>query len=385
MGEDTNIPVQSNEPVETLKVISTSSTSDNITQALWGINTKRPSCFEEIDFLSWIDKKKLEELQQADLVLVYRDNDRYRAMSDALKDLVEQKYWWKVYCVLIPQGKEELNDNEMELLKNILNTCHCMTDDTIDKWTWISCPKFEDCGNYYENSKKFLWIIENLEMKFKEKWIDTVYVYMSSIDHTGEVMYTCFDHWSMCERENWSIYFDPISIRPWLNDEEIKEKIDNLKRFWKSRFPNLNVNFIENLHISYGWFNFSRYESEWIIFDYNGEYSPESAVQNIKAKHDPDFDINFYIWHGLTESNGYKYKWSVLIADRHAEPSIKQFQGEKILYEWNNFSPNKGIEKFLNEKDAQYVQNAGHALAESILLNPSFTLEDFNFKIEVEK
>lgn len=48
--------------------------------------------FEKINLLSWIDEEKLAELQKADLVLVYRDNNLYWDMSSSLENLVENKY-----------------------------------------------------------------------------------------------------------------------------------------------------------------------------------------------------------------------------------------------------------------------------------------------------
>lgn len=324
--------------------------------------------FEQINLLSWIDKNKLAELQEADLVLIYRDNNKYSDMSLSLENLVKNKYWWKVYCISIPQGTEKIGDKEMELLKKILNTCRCMTDYTIYRWTWISSPRFEDYERSYEFSQRFLWMTENLEKRFKERWIDTVYIYISSIDDTGRISYTCSDHWSICQRENWSIYYDCDEM--WEDNEEVNGKIKDLKRFWKNRFPSLNVEFIEKFHWAYDGRDFSKYESEWIITRGNEEYLAESVIQYIKL-FNSNFDINFYIWNGLTDSNGYKSKWAVLIADRHATSNVISFWGQKIFYAWNAFEPRWWIEDFLDEEDPQYVWNASESLAESIILNIS--------------
>lgn len=340
------------------------------------LSEKWPNHFEKINLLSWIDENKLAELKDADLVIVYRDNNRYTDMSSSLKDLVEHKYWWKVYCVSIPQGTEELGDKEMELLKNILNTCHCMTDNTVSNWTWIDCLKIDDYENKNENSWKFLKITKDLEKKFEEKWIDTVYVYISGVPESGWVIYTCFDHWSMYQRKDWSIYFDSKQIHSDNNIEDTKLRVESFKRFWKNMFPNLKVEFIENFHIDCGspkqrWnYDFSRCESEWIILLDGFELTLEEFKEGF-WKEEAERIIDYYTWNGLRDLSGLKSEWAILISDRHAGYYLGAFWGQKILYAWNTFEPNWWIESFVDENDAQYVWSAGESLAEWILLNLS--------------
>lgn len=326
--------------------------------------------FEKINLLSWIDEEKLAELQKADLVLVYRDNNTYRDMSSSLENLVENKYGKRVYCVSIPQWTENISDNEMELLKKILNTCHCMTDNTISNWTWIECPRLEVNERKCKSIQRFLWIIEKLENKFEEEWIDTVYVYVSWVNDYGGVSYSYSDHWSMYQRKNWSIYYDSHQMRE--NNGEVKARIKDLKRFWKNRFPNLNVEFIENFHRPYYkglYMDFRRYKSEWIILLYGsrgGEFDWfPYTLEQVKSKY-PDFDVDFY---KESDLSGLKSEWVVLIADRHTDRYLESFWCQKIFYWWANFEPGWGIEKFLDEEDVNYVWNAGEAIAKTIMLN----------------
>ena len=338
-------------------------------QALW---EEWPNYFEKIDLLSWIDEKKLEKLQQSDLVLVYRDNDRYRAMSDALKDLVEQKYWWKVYCITIPQGTEKLSDKEMELLKNILNTCNYMADNTVNRILRNSGIKLNnpiikfDTYNEYDtiNRRKrdtwiFLKITENLEKKFKEKWINTVYIYISEIDPDCDVNYTCYDHWCMCKSKDWEIYFDPEWIEEDTSDDEIKNKLDGLKMFWESVFPRLNVQFLENVKT----LDFSKYESEWLIWFDNNDFWTLKKMKHFF----PEFDVDNYKEQAHTDLSNLKPGWAILIADRHS--SLKDFSGKIIEYAWNSFESKWWIEDFINvgEQEAEYIDNAGKRLAEEIM------------------
>jgi len=314
---------------------------------LWDKNTKlqeiilqlEPSHFEKIDLLSWIDDNKLLELQEADLVLIYRDNNTYKDMSFALKDLMEHKYWWIVYCIVIPQDTEELSGNDKELLKNIWKTCNVMTDYTISEWTWIIWDKIPENEYKAEDIQKFLWITEKLEKSFIEKWIDTVYIYVSFIHKDWETWepklhYGLLDHWSMCQKENWGIYFFDGEFEDYTTWKEIYTEgeklqiIEDTKRFWKNQFPNFNVEFIEN-HDQESW----------------KQYKPDN---------------------------------SVVIADRHSTTRLQPFLWQKIFFAWANFEPGGWIENFVNEEDAQYVWGKGEALAESVLLN----LSSFENKIK---
>ena len=296
----------------------------------------RPPYFEKIDLLSWIDENKLAELQQADLVLVYRDNNTYKNMSVALKNLVEHLYWWKVYCVSIPQGTEELSDKDKETLKNILKTCNSVTDYTISRWTGIAWTHIPESERYAERIQKFLWITKNLEKKFIERWIDTIYIYVSYRHpyNGGKVWYGLFDHWCMCQRKDWSAYFFggrfvDHNEKDLFTKDEKSQIIEDAKRFWKNQFPNLNVEFIENHDVK-----------SW------GQYKPDN---------------------------------SVLIADRHADMRSKPFLWQKIFFAWVDFEPNGWIENFVDEKAVQYVWNKGEAIAKSVLLNLP------NFKNEIKK
>ena len=328
-----------------------------------------PGHFEKIDLLSWIDENKLTELQKADLVLVYRDNNAYRDMSSSLEKLVENKYGKKVYCVSIPQGTENISDNEMELLKRILNTCHCMTDKTISDWIWIKCPKFEDNERRCQNSQRFLRITEKLEKKFEKIWINTVYVCVSCMNQEGHVYYPCYDHWSMCQRDDWTIFYDPImEITSNMNKEDIQIMLENMKRFRENVFPNLNVKFIENFHapVYKGIaMDFSIYKSNWIIWLNNGNDKRYAwTLDDIKKRLFHDFDIDHY-----TNDTGFEglKKWEILIVDRHAYFYFKPFWGPKILYAWNSYEPKWWIERFLDEEDLNYVWGTGEAIAETVM------------------
>lgn len=373
LGQTNESVILQSHTSDKLTTIPQSRTSDELATTFQSIDKEKPKHFEKIDSLSKIDESKLVELQQAELVLVYRDNNRYKAMSDELKNLVEKKYWWNVYCVSIPQGTEELNDKEIELLKNILNTCNCMTDNTVGRLTWIHCPKFEDYWENYETSKRFMWIIENLRKSIDEKGIDTVYVYISWITEEGQVCNSYSDHWSMYQREDWSIYFDPY--HNWDINEETSIKINDFKRFWKSAFPNSDVNFIEWHYIGrdqiFQIFDFSKYKSEWkIIFKRSGKEIPYDIIEEKIKEAYPNFNIDFYVWNELNDSNWYKSDWAILIADRHVSSYVESFQGQKIFYAWNTFEPNWWIENFVSSEDSQYVRDAAvNNLAESIILN----------------
>lgn len=269
-----------------------------------------PSHFEIFSMESWIDENKLLELQKADLVLIYRDNNTYRDMANALGTSVSI-HWWNVYCISIPQGTEEIRDDEKNILKTILTTCNCMTDYTVEKWTWVDCKHFQSRSNErdYINIQKFLWITKNLEKKFIEKWIDTVCVCLPNI----------FDHWWMCQREDWSIYFANVTDRfDRLPENEKKKYLEDSKRFWQNIFPNSKVEFIEK-------------------------------NENLLRKNNIDN--------------------TVVIADRHCD--IYWYSWQKIFFAWYDFEPRGWIENFVNDEDYKYVWSAGEALAESIMMNIS--------------
>lgn len=114
-----------------------------------------------------IDSKKMSELENADLVLVYRDNDSNSRISKALESLVKTKYWWKVYCISIDRHIDHLNDSEKEKFRRILNTCPCLTDHTISEWTWIKTKKFEH--ELPSDMKNLLDDIKSIETSCMEK------------------------------------------------------------------------------------------------------------------------------------------------------------------------------------------------------------------------
>ena len=254
-----------------------------------------------------------------------------------------------------------------------------MTDFTIYRLTWIKCPNFEDYGQNYETSKRFLWIIENLRKSIEENGIDTVYIYLSWITDEWHICNSYSDHWSMYQREDWSIYFDPCNN--WYINEETNIKINDFKRFWKNAFPNSDVKFIEDCHVGgkrYGVsevYDFSKYKSEWVLISKrSGKKIPyeiiEGGIKEIYPDFNIDFYVDFYVWNELNDSNWYKSDWAILIADRHVYSYVESFQGQKIFYAWNTFEPNWWIENFVSSEDSKYVRDvAVNNLAESIILN----------------
>ena len=128
------------------------------------------SYYECIELQDWRGKskadeimQKMDELKNADLVLVYRWNEKYFVMNRELSQLVKFKYWWKIYSIVIEEGteKDNLSEQDIEVLTDVLANCKCMTDGTVSKWAWIETQKIEDVsqddGEMTEQQKELLY------------------------------------------------------------------------------------------------------------------------------------------------------------------------------------------------------------------------------------
>ena len=276
--------------------------------------------FEKINLLSWIDEEKLAELQKADLVLVYRDNNTYKDMSSSLEDLVLNKHGWKVYCISIPQGTKELSDGNVEILRRIMGTCHSMIDWTTSRWVrirWRRIPEEES-----QDVKNFLWIAKSLEKKFIKKWIDTVYLF-EWMQYDGKSYFNLLEHSWLCQREDGSIY---KSTWNWFIEERYfnsySQEIEDAKRFWEKLFPNLKVEFVIGR---------TNWLESW--FKYN------------------------------------KAKGAVMIVDRHYYDYCEDFKEDGwkvIVFVWADFEPWGWIEEFLD--GSEYGWN-GKLIAKLIMLD----------------
>ena len=264
--------------------------------------------FEVITSLSLIDEKKLSELQQPDtLVCIYRDNYGYQKMNEALKNLLEKREW-RVYSISIQQGTETLNDADVKLLKKILRTCRCLTDGTVSHWADLKSSILLKLDHKISEMSKIINLTSILEEKFIEKWINTIYICVSSLA----------DHGIICQNEEWKTYFvsdnDAMRIRYWYwkekglyiekDEDKYKELIEDWRRFRKNVFPNTNVQFIEK--------------------------------EDFVTEHDYIFDPNKY------DANH-----SVLIGDNHVSPVLNKFSWLKIFLSWDVFT--YWLENFLGD------------------------------------
>lgn len=342
------------------------SANSSLASALDETNAEKPHYFEKISSLSLIDESKLKELQQADWVILYTDNNKYIAMSEELRNLVKI-HWWKVYCVEISQDTKKLSDNEKELLKKILDTCRLITDPTMGRilynylWNLFmrclinknelrSIDRFDyEIYSKDKYTKIFEEITKELEDKFKEKWINTVYILISEKYLNGGIFYLWLDHSCMYQNKDWDIYFD-CGIGPLSKKEEITDKIDDFKRFWGAMFPNLKVEFIENANR----YDFSRYTSEWIILGSQYEQPLYDYSKGI---------VDDYI-RETTDPSELKSEWAVLIGDEFGY--FKSFKGKKISYYENRYRPEWWINYFINleQKEDEYY---GKILAKEIM------------------
>lgn len=215
----------------------------------------------QADEIMW----KMEELKDADLVLVYRDNEKYRWMAPKLKQLVKYKYGWKVYCISIPKGTEEeqLTEQDKKVLTEVLTTCKCMTDHTVSEWTWVETKKIEDTLSDKEFSDKqneFLDTVKNLESYYMDKWIDTVYI-LARYRNKGQWNYKLLlEHGWFCQKEDGTIYY----VATPHDQDEIH--YNDAKRFWKNLFPNMHVEIIEQEKlICWENYHFDYSKSEWAL------------------------------------------------------------------------------------------------------------------------
>ena len=249
--------------------------------------------FEEVSLES-IDENKLSELQQPDtLVCIYRNNYGYQQMNQSLKDLLE-KQKWRVYSISIPQGTETLNDSDTELLKKILWTCRCLTDGTVSHWAGSESSILLKLDHKISEMSKIINLTNILEEKFIEKWINTIYICVSSLA----------DHGIICQNEDWKIYILNYRDIPHSRSEEFQKLIEDWRRFRKSAFPKMNVQFIEKKDFV---------TDDDYIFD--------------PSKYDADH--------------------SVLIGDDHVSSVLNKFSWLKIFLSWDVFT--YWLENFLGD------------------------------------
>ena len=266
--------------------------------------------------------KKIHEIQEtADLILIYRDNNTYENMWKNLENIVKNKYWWNVYCIVFCETIQSLSDEEVAVLRKIINTCPCITDMTISKRTWIETHKIDDLldkedniqqqqelgeEHLNENEIEFLNTAKNIENYCIEKWIDTVYI-LSWGDRVqrwrgGSVPISLLDHGWLCRRRDGTLY----SLKGDIHSDERKRHEKNAQRFWESMFKKLRVEIIND---------------------------------NMDAEE------------GLCD---YKAKWTLAIGDRHHTLLLKKFKEDGwqvISFAWCNFEPEWWIENFSSPKD----------------------------------
>lgn len=111
--------------------------------------------------------KEKSELDNADLIFIYRDNDLYQKFHDKMEDLVGYQYWWRVVFIVVPEhvNKDQLGENSINYLRSILEKYgNCITDSTISEWTWVDTKKFEDVLSQREFEK------ENTDMVDENKY-----------------------------------------------------------------------------------------------------------------------------------------------------------------------------------------------------------------------
>lgn len=247
-----------------------------------------PDTYEDVDKYIWFkdDIVTKNRINKADVVIIYRENDTYQKFHDEMFDLVMHKYGWNVVFVTIPKNfnKDNLSESDLLFLKDILKKGdHCITDNTISKWTWVETKKIEDVlseGEFKNLGWIFIRQAKSLEEGCIRNWIDEVYI-ISNTDRNGEFL---LEHWWLCQREDGSIY--------WVEWNERPESYDDAKRFRKNLFPNMKVHFIT-------------WDQDWTI-----------------------------------SVNPHNFKSSLLISDRHCYQPIKQFRnnwGKAISFAWITF------------------------------------------------
>lgn len=242
----------------------------------------------QADEIMW----KMEELKNADLVLVFRDNDKYMAMARELKELVKYKYGWKVYCISIPKGteKEQLTEQDKKVLTEVLTTCKCMTDYTVSEWTWIETKKIEETlsdAELTDKQNEFLDTVRNIESYYMDKWIDTVYILSSYRSEEQWVWKLLLEHGWFCQKEDGTIYYVGT-----FHDQDEEHYID-AKRFWKNLFPHMHVEIIEEGQLA-----------RW-----------KNILERSRIKSNYDFDYS-------------KSEWALAILDRHFTDACEDFKAK---------------------------------------------------------
>lgn len=269
-----------------------------------------------------ISPEKLHELEQADLVIIYRDNPTYSDMKNNLEKMVKTKYWWKVYCISFDKNIQSLEDDEIAMLKDIISTCQCITDNTISNWTWLETKKLDNVLS--EEKEHFIDTAKCIEKCCMEKWIDTVYL-ISDGKLRDDYFISLLEHGWLCQKEDGTIYY--VNCSGGSDFWTIKKYEEDSKRFWKNMFPNVNVKFVSGKMYRDG-------------FKQKGEFSYS------------------------------KSKWALAIADRHFDACLESFREdwwETILFAWCNFEPDRWIQKF---SDLNNWEKKTHweRIAESIFL-----------------
>ena len=297
------------------------------------------SYYECIELQDWRGKskadeimQKMDELKNADLVLVYRNNKKFAEMWRTLKQLIEYKYWWKIYIIQIPMGteKNDLSNHDMEVLTTALTNCKCMTDGTVSEWTWVDTERIEDgfCENKTEFAGKlndFLDTARDVEKYCIEKWIDTVYILSSYRSKEKYEWKLLLEHGWYCSGVDGKIYY--------INKEhdQDEEHYDDAKRFWKNLFPKMNVEFIERDHLEKTWIRYRWKDGRSIHEKYNFNYK--------------------------------KSKWALAIVDRHFGDACARFVKdgwEFMTFAWDSFEceeVKKNVGISLAKKICEKLQN----------------------------
>lgn len=262
------------------------------------------SHYDNINLLDWKGSHadeimwKMDELKSADLVLVFRNNDKYSAMISKLEQLVKYRYGWQIYCITIPKGteKNQLTEQDKEVLAEVLTNCKCMTDYTVSEWTWIETEKIEDVpqdGEMTEQQNEFLNVARSIESYYEDQWIDTVYILSSYRIDWQWTRKLLLEHGWFCQKEDGTIYYIKA-----VHDQD-EEHYNDAKRFWKNLFKKMNVKFIESNQLLRKTWLWKKY-----IFDYD------------------------------------KAKWALAIVDYHFTEACECFENEGwkvITFGWDSF------------------------------------------------
>ena len=109
-----------------------------------------------------ITQWRLRELQRYDLVIIYQNDPVYNEMRQKLGRLVKYKYWWKVCCIVFPEWFDwsSLWQQAKEILWKIVDTCPCLTDESVSQMIWKETKKIE---SVLPSKREF-------ENKWEEKW-----------------------------------------------------------------------------------------------------------------------------------------------------------------------------------------------------------------------